>query len=158
MKSSKKAITIIGVLVFLAVAISFGLEFWTDSLGFSQSKVFRSIGLIAVAVISFFGSLWRGLDRDGVIDEGDMRTAITVSLVTVYLVLVGIVAFYAPVRVGATDQQVLQLSQITNTMLTSFTTIVGIVVPFYFGTSAYVQVKREEAQAEASTSSMSAAG
>jgi membrane protease YdiL (CAAX protease family) len=160
MKSSKRAILLIGFFVFLAVVVSFGLDFWTADLGFKQSQVFRSIGLIAAAMISFYGILWKGLNKDGVIDESDMRTAITVSLVTVYLVLVGVVAFYAPIRVNTANeqQQANQLSQITTTMLTSFTTIVGIVVPFYFGTSAYVQVKREESQSNAGTQGGPASG
>ena len=67
-----------------------------------------------------------------------LRTAITVSIVTVYLVLVSLVAFFQARGEGD------ELPRLTETMLTSFTTIVAIIVPFYFGTSAYVQVKKQE--------------
>src|SRR5215208_6635619 len=98
---------------------------------FIPSGVSLSLALVATAVITFFGFLWRSAGPVG--DERDMRTALTVSIVTVYLVLIGLVAFLPA------EPNLVQLPAITNTMLTSFTAIVGIVVPFYFGVSAYVQ-------------------
>jgi hypothetical protein len=98
---------------------------------FIPSGLSLSLALVATAVITFFGFLWRSGGPVG--DERDMRTALTVSIVTVYLVLIGLVAFLPA------EPSPVQLPAITNTMLTSFTAIVGIVVPFYFGVSAYVQ-------------------
>jgi len=65
-----------------------------------------------------------------------MRTAITAAIVTVYLVLVGLVAFMTK---GPKE-----LLPITETMLTSFTSIVGVVLTFYFGASAYIQVQKKK--------------
>jgi uncharacterized membrane protein (DUF485 family) len=138
MRSGSRSIIWIGLAVFFVVIIAFVLEFVTAWMGFGQSRVFRSIGLIAVALITFYGFLLRGLRRDALLDEKDIRTAITVSVLAVYLVLVGIVAFYSG------SDKARELDPLTSTMITSFTAIVGIVVPFYFGTSAYVQVKSEE--------------
>jgi hypothetical protein len=117
------AALILGVVV-IAVVIPLVFDFIPPGISLS-------LALVATAVITFFGFLWRSGDPPG--NEEDMRTAITVSIVTVYLVLIGLVAFLPE---GPNQGQ---LPAITNTMLTSFTAIVGIVVPFYFGASAYVQ-------------------
>ena len=128
------------ILIFGVVTISAALYVITPGLwGFTFPGIFLSLALVATAVISFFGFLWHGIGEDPGLDEEDMRTAITVSVVTVYLVLVGLVAFFPEQTPGG------QLPAITNTMLTSFTAIVGVVVPFYFGASAYVQVQQYRA-------------
>ena len=126
---------ILGVVILGAVLYVFAPDWW----GFTFPGIFLSLVLVATAVITFFGFLWHGLAQDSGLDEGDMRTAITVSVVTVYLVLVGLVAFFPEQTPGG------ELPAITNTMLTSFTAIVGVVVPFYFGTSAYVHIQRYRA-------------
>jgi len=123
-------ILLMALLIFGAVVIGAVIPLAFD---FIPPDISLSLALVATAVITFFGFLWRSGDPVG--GEEDMRTAITVSIVTVYLVLIGLVAFLP----GEPTQG--QLPAITNTMLTSFTAIVGIVVPFYFGASAYVQVK-----------------
>jgi hypothetical protein len=119
------AALILGVVVIGAVF----LPRWVD---FIPPGTSLSLALVATAVITFFGFLWRG-GNEPPGGEEDMRTAITVSIVTVYLVLIGLVAFLPEVPNQG------QLPAITSTMLTSFTAIVGIVVPFYFGASAYVE-------------------
>jgi hypothetical protein len=63
-----------------------------------------------------------------------MRTAMAGAIVVEYLTLVGTLAFFVQ---G-------QMSPIAQTMLTSFTSVVGIVIAFYFGASAFVQVQREK--------------
>ena len=100
--------------------------------------------LLLVGIITFFGFMRIGETTGGewAIHRGGMRTAITVAIVTTYLVLLAYVAFFRPLG-GVADQ----LPQITTNLLTSFTTIVGIVIPFYFGASAYVQGKALESSA-----------
>lgn len=129
------ALLIFGVVTIGAALYVFAPGWW----GFTFPGIFLSLALVATAVITFFGFLWHGLGQDPGLDEEDIRTAITVSVVTVYLVLVGLVAFFPEQTPGG------QLPEITNTMLTSFTAIVGVVVPFYFGTSAYVHIQRYRA-------------
>jgi hypothetical protein len=93
---------------------------------------------VGTAATCFFGLLilTQTKDEEWVLTEETMRTAIAGTIVVVYLVLVGIVAFFV---VGPTN-----LPGITQTMVTNFTTIVGIVIAFYFGASAYVQAQREK--------------
>jgi hypothetical protein len=122
------AVVIIGAVLYVGAP-----DWW----GFTFPGIFLSVALVATAVITFFGFLLYGVAQGQGMDEGVLRTAITVSVVTVYLILVGLVAFFPEQTPGG------QLPEITNTMLTSFTAIVGIVVPFYFGATAYVQVQRD---------------
>jgi hypothetical protein len=133
-------VVLMASLIFGVVAISAALYVITSRLwGFTFPGIFLSLALVATAVITFFGFLWHGIGEDRRLDDADMRTAITVSVVTVYLVLVGLVAFIPEQTPGG------QSPTITNTMLTSFTAIVGVVVPFYFGASAYVYIQRYRA-------------
>jgi arginine exporter protein ArgO len=92
---------------------------------------------VGTAAISFFGLLMlsQSNEKQWQVSEDSMRTAIAGTIVVVYLVLVGIVAFFI--------QGPEELPRITETMVTNFTTVVGIVIAFYFGVSAYVQVQRE---------------
>lgn len=93
---------------------------------------------VGTAATCFFSLLFLTQDDDEhwQLTEETMRTAIAGTIVVVYLVLVGIVAFFV---VGPRD-----LPGITQTMVTNFTTVVGIVIAFYFGASAYVQAQREK--------------
>jgi hypothetical protein len=92
-------------------------------------NTFLAMGLVSVGVITFFGFLAYGTEPE------DMRTAIAVALVAVYLILVGESAFFGYLRKSVT------LDPLTQAMITSFTTIVGIVIPTYFGASAYTQTR-----------------
>jgi hypothetical protein len=102
-----------------------------------RDSLYLNLTLIFVALITFFGFLMRGEAKGGnsLIDKGGMRTAITATVITVYLVLVGMVAF----MVTAPEK----MPTITTTMLTNFTTIVGVVIAFYFGASAYIQAQEK---------------
>lgn len=95
---------------------------------------------VGTAAMCFFGLLFltQKDDKHWQLTEETMRTAIAGTIVVVYLVLVGIVAFFV---VGPGPEDV---PGITQTMVTNFTTVVGVVVAFYFGASAYVQAQREK--------------
>ncbi len=91
---------------------------------------------VGVTVISFFGLLvlCQTNEERWKITADTMRTAIAGTIVIVYLVLVGTVAFISKGK----------MAEITRTMITNFTAIVGIVIAFYFGSSAYIQAQREK--------------
>jgi peptidoglycan biosynthesis protein MviN/MurJ (putative lipid II flippase) len=95
---------------------------------------FLSLAVAAIAVITFFGFLM--LERKpgsvGSPNEGAMRRAITVAMVTVYLVLVGVMVFFR----GTWESP-----EVTQTLLGSFTATIGVVVAFYFGSSAYLEAR-----------------
>ncbi|MFN2161379.1 MAG: hypothetical protein ACK2UN_04820, partial [Candidatus Promineifilaceae bacterium] len=123
----------IGILNILIVLI--GLTVWKY---FDKDAVFLNLVVICVAIVTYFGFLILGqaIGGDCAINKGGMRTAITAAIVTVYLVLVGLVAFMTK---GPEE-----LPQITETMLTNFTSILGVVLAFYFGASAYIQVQEKK--------------
>jgi hypothetical protein len=97
-----------------------------------------SVAVIATAVIVFVGLLAVTQEKSGrwELTDAGMRTAIAGTIVLEYLVLVAIVAFFRP------EMGTAQLPAISTTLVTNFTTIVGIVIAFYFGASAYVEAHR----------------
>jgi hypothetical protein len=144
MKISKNVIRAIAIAVFLIVMIGIALHIFYTNRGSSSASIFLSAALVATAVITFFGFLWGGIGEDNSLSPDVMRMAITVSVVTVYLVLMGLVAFFSLPQ-GTPGQPITnELPAITQTMLTSFTAIVAIIVPFYFGTTAFLQAKLAE--------------
>lgn len=89
-----------------------------------------SVMMIFTGLISFYGFMGLGLqDTDSRISKTDIRLATVVSLLTFYLALVGTVSMFA---------QGGDLPEITKTMLTHFTTVIGVVIAFYFGSEAYL--------------------
>jgi hypothetical protein len=91
--------------------------------------------VIAPALITFFwfvsGS--RGSPADTLFDDGVLRKATAGSIVVEYLVLVGTFAFWG--------EGTAPLPPMTALLIPSFTTIVGVVIAFYFGASAYVAAR-----------------
>jgi hypothetical protein len=126
--------------VFLGLALNVAeprLCAWSLSHHYPYAKcpgggIFLGLALVAVALITFFGFLAFGTDI------ADMRTAITIAIVTVYLVMVSLVAFFSLVP---TQDVHYELNPLTKTMITSFTAIVAVVIPSYFGATAYVQAR-----------------
>ena len=100
---------------------------------------FLSLAVAAVAVITFFGLLIleRKPGAAGTLNEGAIRRAIAVAFVTVYLVLLGVVAFF---------QGDWKSPEVTTTLLGSFTATVGVVVAFFFGSSAYLEARPQESK------------
>jgi hypothetical protein len=143
MRRGRVAIFGLGVAVVAVVAI--GLFVWSGILHARYDAILAFI-LVVVAVITFFGfmSLGRSLGGEWELSSEAMRNAITVSTMTVYFVILALAIFLKPPE----EQQ-----PITQTLVTSFTTVVGVVIAFYFGSSAYVQVhsKEQESSREART-------
>jgi hypothetical protein len=77
----------------------------------------------------------QSLGSQWTLNQGGMRLALVVSVMTVYLVLVCSVSFSTYVQ---------QTPPLTEALMTHFTTVVLAVVGFYFGASAYVQVHQKD--------------
>jgi hypothetical protein len=101
-----------------------------------QSMAWYAYAVIAVALVTFFGFLWIGFEPEAqpTISAASMRNAITASVVALYLALVGFTTFF---RDWSDTMQPL-----TQTMVSNFTTLVGVVLAFYFTSSAYVETRR----------------
>ena len=127
-------ITIIGMVLCIYFAVhpigNTSLSYWS-----------LSLTLASVAVVTFFGFMWymQSLGGQFSLNKGGMRLAIVASVISVYLVLVCIVAFFKNPD---------QVPPMTHTLLTHFTTVVLTVVAIYFGTSAYVQVHQKSEKNE----------
>jgi hypothetical protein len=67
-----------------------------------------------------------------------IRATIAISIVVEYMVLVGVVAFF---HWNQPSGDTTFIPQVTQTLVTNFTSIVGVVIAFFFGASAYVQTR-----------------
>lgn len=100
---------------------------------------FYAFAVIATGLVTFFGMLGASAGKPtGELPESRMRNAITAGIVVSYLVLVGLAAFI---------REASGLSDFTRTLLSSFTSVVGIVLAFYFGASAYVEASQRSTRA-----------
>lgn len=91
------------------------------------------VTLFILACVTFFGILANSQTSTGFMlhNRGDTRIAITASILVVYFFMLGVNTFCNPPK---------EMTQITRTLMDSFTYVVGTVMIFYFGASAYVQV------------------
>ena len=110
----------------------------------SEGFLVLSAGLALLAIVTFFGSLEGLRAPNQRLDEGELRSAITVSTVVTYLVMVGLVTFYQ----GTNNA----LPELARTVIGSFTATIGVVVAFFFGSSAYVQARRQSQGGDTGTS------
>jgi hypothetical protein len=115
--------------------------------------------ITSIGIMTFFHLLYHSIRSapDAPIQDRDIRIAITGSITMTYLTLVGFGAF---MHLPATGIQQAPLAQ---SLVTSFTTVVGIVIAFYFGTSAYLESKKpgssaQEPKSQQSTSAPKAPG
>jgi len=125
------------ILLIIIIGMAFCAYFALHPLGTTSLSYWSlSLTLASVAIVSFFGFMWylQSLGGQFALNKGGMRLAIVASVITVYLVLVGVVTFFKSVDA---------VPPMTQTLLTHFTTVVLTVVAFYFGASAYVQVHQK---------------
>lgn len=95
------------------------------------------LGLAAglTAMIAFVGMLILAQEPTGPwrLSESAMRTAIASAFIAEYVALVSMVAF---------SKEGGELPAVGQTLVTNFTQLVGVVIAFYFGASAYVEGRR----------------
>jgi hypothetical protein len=95
--------------------------------------------IVATGLLTFYAMLTHsiGSGSDAQLRDGDMRMAIASSITAMYLMLVGYGVFLA----AGNDA----MDPLAKNLFDSFSYIVGIVIAFYFGSSAYVEAKRVNA-------------
>lgn len=129
-------IQITGVVSLILIIIAVGLYLHDQ---YDNWRVPLAFSVIAAALITFYWFVsWtpsRSSGAGGASEEGVMRRAITASIVVEYLILVGLFVFW---KGDATT-----LPAITQVFVTNFTAVVGVVIAFYFGASAYVEAKEK---------------
>jgi hypothetical protein len=90
-------------------------------------------GAALIAVTTFIGICFIQRKRSSSDTLVDMRSAIAGSFILVYLVMVVWSAFFAYGNSG-------QLNVLSSTLITNFTVLAGIVIGFYFTTSAATSI------------------
>jgi hypothetical protein len=96
----------------------------------AAERAWLGFSVAGIAIVTFFGLI--ALQAGNSMDGHSLRRPIAGAVVVAYLVLVAIFSFYLM------DGSV-QLPEISKTFITSFTTVVGAIVAFYFGSAAYVE-------------------
>ena len=127
----RKTLFWIGLADVLVVTI--GYFIWIDIFKGSHDGIL-ALTLTAVAIITFFGfiALEQSLGGEWKLTKAGMRNAITVSVLTVYFVLLALIIFLKSPE---------KPQPLTETLVSNFTVVVGVVIAFFFGASAYVEVK-----------------
>ena len=92
-----------------------------------------------VGIVTFFGLIAapEGLEKDGSLRESWIRFVITTTLVTVFIVYFSTSGYWNE-----------GVSKIQETMITSITNMLGIVLAFYFGATAAVQIFGRKSDAD----------
>jgi hypothetical protein len=124
------------VLIFIENAAGILLS-WRFCLGARP----LALGLIATAVTAFVFLLALTQKTGGTdwkLTDAELRPTLAGTLILVYFALLGMVAFWQPTN----NEEAKQLLEVTKTMVGNFTTLIGAVVAFYFGSSAYLQAKK----------------
>ena len=117
-----------------------GLLVWSFLFSGSHDVVL-ALTAILIALVTFFGFMTLGHSLGGgwALNKGGMRTAITASVVTVYFFVLALAVF-----VSSPQEQ----RPIADSLITSFTTIMAVVIAFYFGSTAYVQTREKDDASE----------
>lgn len=97
---------------------------------------------VAAGVVTFF--YFVPPNGNAFVDEGRMRGAIASAIIIQYLVIVGFVAYFSP----GDAKELSRVDAIAAMLIPSFTSIVGVVIAFYFGASAYVEAKKNRQNQE----------
>lgn len=123
-------VRILAIDLFL-VGVGMGAGAWFGSI---YPPIFA---ITSIGILTFFYLLYHAIRSapDMPIQDRDIRIAITGSITTMYLALVGFGVFMRIPEVGEKEAPLAQ------SLVVSFTSVVGIVIAFYFGTTAYLEGK-----------------
>jgi hypothetical protein len=96
-----------------------------------------SFATAAIGIWTFIGFFYI-LYGPGLVIEMAMRNAITASVLSMFLATVGIVTFFSTIPTAASTPPQ-PLSELTRTIVSSFQSVVTVVIGFYFTSSAIVE-------------------
>lgn len=127
----------VALLILTIVGLALALAFLGGIGGGPRPLAFCTA---ASGIITFFHfiAIPSGNTQESQNKDERLRAAIAGAVVVQYLVLVGLTAYF--------NNSTAKLPALTESMIGSFTAIVGVVVVFYFGSSAYIEVKRQGKQ------------
>jgi hypothetical protein len=150
MKNTTKLI-LLGIIDSIIAVSGFSLWWLTasnDQLKWLEITYVPNTGIIlaitgmVLASVTFFGLLAasESFGRGWGLNKGGMRGAIAGTILIFYFFVLSM-AMFQPYKAGMPEQM--------KSMLETFTAIIGIMIPFYFGSSAYVQVHTKDAGTDA---------
>ena len=95
---------------------------------------YAMFAILSTGLITFFGILLQNLDAEKRnVSEQGMRLAIAGLVASTYITLLAYSVFVT---------QKMELADFAENLVTNFTAIVGTVIAFYFGSSAYIEGRR----------------
>lgn len=103
--------------------------------GVGPSRAWLQFGVGAIALVTFFSFFWAGPPHS----SERVRNAIACSMIVTYLILVVTLLFF---HIKG------EVPEITRSLLTNFTTTIGIVIASYFGATAFIDAKKESKKEE----------
>jgi len=113
----------LGLGLFTIIVVIGGI--WLTSVGGLR---WASVMLAIIGITSFF--MFIAFAQASESTEEVMRRAIAASLTVVYIALLSTVAFW---------REAPDMPEITTKMVESFTYVIGVIIAFYFGASAYAE-------------------
>jgi drug/metabolite transporter (DMT)-like permease len=129
---------LIGILVvdcIVAVAAPFIDNWYVTSHTPPRPDIPLQAGAGLIAVVTFVGIWVIQRSRVNVEIVSEMRDAISAAVIVVYLVILSWSAFFP--RISSSGGV---LNPLTSTFITNFTALTGVVVGFYFTTTAATQI------------------
>jgi drug/metabolite transporter (DMT)-like permease len=99
-------------------------------------------GAALIAVVTFVGIWLIQRSRPSVDPLSEMRDAITAAVVVVYLVILAWSSFLP--QISKTSNQT--LNPLTSTFITNFTALTGVVIGFYFTSTAAAQISANKSK------------
>jgi uncharacterized membrane protein len=125
-----RGLTLIGLINIAISAIGLLLAYFV--LSDRNASLAYSLITITIAVITFFGLLMLpgGVEENGSISESRIRFCITATFVLVYITFFGITTFW--------DEKE-KSSEYMKILIPTLTTLLSVVVAFYFGATAAVE-------------------
>jgi hypothetical protein len=108
--------------------VGLALAYWVF-----EHDIVLGVILVLIALVTLFGFLGLpgAVGDNGEFRESRIRLAVTASLLVMYLAYFGIVVFLATTGSGSTSEE---------RLLPTLTSLLSVVIPFYFGASAAAEI------------------
>jgi heme A synthase len=128
-QNTGNGIIVIAVLIAALVTIALMAADW----GSARRSAILSV--VFAALVTFFGILWLEARQHPTraFTNSSVRAALAAATLVSYLVLVAVGTWFPGTDGG--------FSRLSDMLLSNFTYIAGIVIAFYFGSSAYVEAQ-----------------
>jgi hypothetical protein len=102
-------------------------------------------GAALIAVVTFVGIWLIQRSRPSVDSLSEMRDAIAAAVVVVYLVILAWSSFFPQISKSSNEE----LNPLTSTFITNFTALTGVVIGFYFTSTAATQIAANKSKQSA---------